>query len=245
MARILQLVLYAVGLPLECLVVLAMLRARAWRDLPFVFVYATAGLAVTLVEFWVFAARWMGMRRPRTMAYFYWIDEGVMGVLVFVAVVSLIYVATKTLENRTMIRRVLIALAVLFAAASLAIHYDAHAVVGSWMTLVSRDISLCTAILDLALWSFLLAFRPSDYRLLLLSGGLGIQFTGEAIAHSLRSWDHVAYPVMIAASIFIPLTNIACTYIWWHTFRTSPNPAKLRLPAEAASGEPRRRAARP
>jgi hypothetical protein len=246
MERILQIIFYAVGLPLEVLVICAMLRARAWRDVPVVFAYSAATLLASVIELGMNGARQFGAVDSRTFAYVYWIDEGVLQVLVFLSVISLIYGATAALQNRTLIRRALIASPVLFGAASIALHYDPRAVTGEWMTLVSRDISLCTAILDLALWTILLTFRSTDTRSLLLSGGLGIQFTGEAISHSFRSIAQLPLHLERAASTIVPLTNLIGLYVWWHAFRVSAAQRPLRLPtAENTTGEPQQRAVRP
>ena len=125
MRAALQLVLYLIGLPLEVMVIAAMARSRAWRTFPLVFAYAVALLAASLVEVPVYATFFIrGARRGHTRAFFYWLNEAVLQVLMFAAVISLIYLATEALENRTLIRRVLVAGAVLFAPLSLAIHYD-------------------------------------------------------------------------------------------------------------------------
>ena len=60
------------------------------------------------------------------------------------------------------------------------------------MTPWTRDLNFCSAILDLALWALLIAAREKDHRLLLLSGGLGIQFTGEAIGESTATSPYAA-----------------------------------------------------
>jgi len=231
MQVVLQIVLYAVGLPLELLVVVAMLRTRAWRTFPLVFAYAAALFLANLSEVPFYAAHFFRISLGRTRAGLYWLNEGVLQILIFSAVISLVYQATAALENRTLIRRALIAGAVLFAPLSLAVHYDSGQVVGKWMTLVSRDLSLCTAILDLALWVILLTFRRGDNRLLLLSGGLGIQFAGEAIGHSLRGL--LPRSVVILGSIVVVLANLICLYVWWQTFRLPSE--KPRIPAGAVS----------
>jgi len=218
MQWLLQSVLYAVGLPLEFLVVAAMVRSRAWRSFPFVFAYSVALFLASVVEVPAYVAHFTGAHSSHSRAFWYWLDEAVLQVLIFAAVISLVYYATAALRNRTTIRRSLIAAAVLFAPLSLALHYDPEAVTGQWMTLVSRDLNLCTAILDLALWMILLAFRPGDHRLLLISGGLGVQFAGEAIGHSLRQLSRTT---VLAGSLVVVLANLACLYVWWQTFRSA------------------------
>jgi hypothetical protein len=219
MQVVVQYVLYLIGLPLELLVVVSMATTRAWRELPFIFAYAVALCISSLIEIPVYFAHFAGSTQGRTRVFYYWLNEGALQLLVYAAVISLIYEATASVEGRVTIRRSLVAFAILLAPLSVAWHYDAALKTGEWMTLVSRDLSFCTAILDLALWFLLLTLRRGSQRLLLLSGGLGIQFTGEAIGHSLRQ---MSTSTIFAGSVLVAVADIACTYVWWQTFR---NPA--------------------
>jgi hypothetical protein len=95
-----------------------------------------------------------------------------------------------------------------------------------WMTLWTRDLNFTSAILDLALWAMLLGSRKRETRLLLLSGGLGIQFTGEAIGQSVREWLPWAFS---PGDVIISAASLACLWIWWQALRTVPaaDPASL------------------
>jgi len=65
----------------------------------------------------------------------------------------------------------------------------------------------------------LLASRNNEVELLMLSGALGIQFTGEAIGQALRN----QFPsIVLMANVMIMLANLACLYMWWNIFRFSP-----------------------
>jgi hypothetical protein len=88
----------------------------------------------------------------------------------------------------------------------------------------TRDLSFCSAILDLALWALLIVSRGMDHRLLLLSGGLGIQFTGEAIGESivqlaLRTRSHA---MSLTGAVIILLADLVFLYIWWQALRMAP-----------------------
>jgi hypothetical protein len=125
--------------------------------------------------------------------------------------------------------------AILFAGASFLIHYRPLPVkLGYWMTPWTRDLGLGATVLDLALWMMLIASRKSDRRLLLISGALGMQFTGEAIGEAIRS---LALPKMMGAlslsgSIVGVVTNLACLYVWWQAFRAEPDHASSLAGAE-------------
>ena len=66
------------------------------------------------------------------------------------------------------------------------------------------------------------ASRKSDRRLLLISGALGIQFTGEAIGEAIRSLSipSMAKAIALTGSVVGMLADLACLYLWWQTFRS-------------------------
>jgi hypothetical protein len=154
----------------------------------------------------------------------YWFNAVVMQVLVYAVVMSLIYQATGQLRSRRIVRASLIAGAILFAGISFLIHRNPALNVGSFMTPWTRDLNFCSAILDLALWALLIASREKDHRLLLLSGGLGIQFTGEAIGESTRNLALRSHsrPISMFGNSLIMLTDLLFLYIWWQALRTAP-----------------------
>jgi F0F1-type ATP synthase assembly protein I len=86
------------------------------------------------------------------------------------------------------------------------------------MTKLARNLSFCSVILNLALWAVLIKARHTDRRLLLISGGLGVQMAGKAIGHSLRQ---VSASTVLAGNLVYVLSHLACMYIWWQAFRHS------------------------
>lgn len=88
--------------------------------------------------------------------------------------------------------------------------------------------SVCATVLDLGLWMTLIASRKSDRRLLLISGALGMQFTGEAIGEAIRdlSMPNMEKTLSLTGSVVAMLANLACLYVWWHTFRSPREPAR-------------------
>jgi hypothetical protein len=230
------------GIPLEFLVVTALVRG-AYRRFPLVFLYAVANLLTTLVEI------------PPYVAYFatrdasvwdhaskvYWVDECVLQVLIFLVVISLIDQATSAGRRRRMVRAGLIAGALLFAGITFLVQYQPLADKrGYWMTPWTQDLSVCATVLDLALWAMLIASRQGDRRLLAISGGLGIQFTGEAIGAALRNLSVPRHleALSITGSAVTMVANMACLYMWWHAFRGARDGARSpALPRPAAIGK--------
>jgi hypothetical protein len=84
------------------------------------------------------------------------------------------------------------------------------------MSRVVRNLSFCSAIVNMALWFVLIASERKDARLLMITGGLGIQITGDAIGQSLRQVSHVT---TVAGNMIIVLAHFLCLYIWWQAFQ--------------------------
>jgi hypothetical protein len=98
------------------------------------------------------------------------------------------------------------------------------------MTVVSRDLSFCTALLNLVLWSALLRNRKRSVELLLVSGGIGLQTTAKAVGHSLRS---LSLATKTPGNFIVVLGHLLCLFIWWRTFRR-PAPRPANVVSEAA-----------
>jgi hypothetical protein len=224
----LQICSYLVWLPLEVLTMSAMLRAGVSRY-PFIFAYLVASFLTTLIEIAPSLAFYTSGRRDKSsIIFWYWFDEGIREVLIFAVVISLIYGASARVRPRRLLRLGLTLGGLLFIGTSFLIHYGPKLPVGVWMTLWTRDLKFCAAILDLALWALLLGSRVKDNRLLLLTGAMGIMFTGEAIGESIRSMairnqSHLAGS---AGSLLILLADLAFLYIWWQAFRNEAQKRK-------------------
>ena len=213
-----------IGLSLQLLIIGTLLRG-SYRRFPFLFAYMVGDFLTTVVD----VPSAMGYDRGMQWAAFafpaiYWFNAVAMQVLVYAVVMSLIYQATSRLGSRRIVRVSLIAGAMLFAGISFLIHWNPALNPGSFMTPWTRDLSFSSAILDLALWTLLIASREKDHRLLLLSGGLGIQFTGEAIGASivqlaLRTHSRA---LSLSGGVVMVLADLMFLYIWWQALRTAP-----------------------
>jgi len=217
MALPLQILGYVAAISLQVLILFAM-RGDARRRYPFVFLYVLADLITNLIEIQPNLAHDTGtIEQKRRWLWIYWWDERVMQALLFLMVISLIYVATKPGRQR----RTLVTWSVLgsltFAGISLLLHYNSSVTTGKWMTRWTRDMNFCATVLDLILWATLLSARQRDRRILMISGALGLQFTAGAIGQALRDLSHAAVDM---TSILIVAANLSCLFIWWQAFRT-------------------------
>ena len=207
---------YLVGLPLELMVIAALLRGE-YRRYPFMFLYAVVDLLTTILE--IQPAIAYDSRTPdakHQWAVMFWVNERIMQVLVFLLVISLVYIATKHLRpRRTMLTGIICGTA-LVAAISFLAHYDPNLPTGRYMTRWTRDLNFCAVFLDLGLWALLIGSREKDYKLLLITGALGLQFTGGAIGQALRDMSPA---IVTAAGDLTVITNTARLYIWWQALR--------------------------
>ena len=89
--------------------------------------------------------------------------------------------------------------------------------------------------LDLILWSLLVASRKPDRRLLLLSGGLGIQLTGAILGASVRGLAHNHALFFLGTALEV-ITGFIALYVWWRAFRALPAPAAYAV--KTAKGGP-------
>jgi hypothetical protein len=229
---------YVLGIPLELLVIGALLSG-GYRRFPFVFGYTLAYFFTSVIEmplYWGAYAPWLSQAEKapvlKRLVTWYWRDETALQVLVFAVVMSLVWEASANTASRRVLRAALMAFVILLAGISFLVHFnpDPKALTGLWMTLWARDLNLTASIVDLAVWTMLVASRHRDPRVLLLTSGLGIEFAGEAIGESLRSMSHTTE---VAGGILSMLTNLVFLYLWWQTFR-APRVAKVAARPRAA-----------
>jgi len=214
MHQAIQYSLWAIGLWLNLLVLSALVRG-SYRQYPFVFGYSLALLLSTVVE--------IGLRTASKAVknQYYWMDEIVLDVLVFCVVIAFIDDAARSSNKKMIERHWLVLAAALICAVSFAFHHSAH--LNLQMTLVSRDLNICAVILDLILWSLLVAVRRPNRRLMLLSGGLGLQLTGAIMGEQLRYFSR---SLLMTGSLLEVTTGFLALYIWWRALRTAPAPVK-------------------
>jgi hypothetical protein len=158
------------------------------------------------------------------------VAQGITYPLLLLSVVSLLYDATETLATRHLIRMILgfgVPLVILGSFA--AHHYTGAANSTVLMTLWMRDLNFCAAGLDLFLWALLLAGPHKDPHALLLAGGLGIVFAGDAVTNAVRSIaiHIVSRWLWTWADVLAIVADTAWLYVWWQAFRREAAALKL------------------
>ncbi len=223
MQLVLQLICWAIGVPLGLLVISALRRGGGYRLFPVLFVYQIFDFLLTIAGMPLYIDYYLHHTpdaRIRMGKWFWW-DEILLQPLVFAVVINLIFRATESVRSRRIVRTALISAAALIAGASFLYHYQPQMPHGDWTAFWTRDLTFSSAILDLALWFLLLSSRSKDSQLLMVSGALGIQFTGEAIGESLRSMavQRLSRPLSYTGSFITTLVDLASVYIIWQAFR--------------------------
>jgi hypothetical protein len=209
---------YLFGLPLEWLVISALLRGGMYRRFPLALAFMAGQAVTTIVETPLDLAVSVTHAR-RAYALFvkcYWTDEVLLQVLVFAVVLSLIWSATARLRSRRVLRTGLLIGVVLMTSISFLAHFSDGADLSVWMTSWARDLDFCAAVLDMLLWVMLIGSHPRESCILMLSGGLGIMFAGEAIGESIRSLSSAAHHwAALPGGALMVLSNLTFLYIWW------------------------------
>ncbi len=209
---------YLVGLSLELAIMVVLLRGQ-WKRFPFVLAYLIGDFLTTALEIEPSLGYGGGTDVERlAFTKLYWVNERSMQVLLFLLVISLVYRATAHLRPRRTLLLFVVTGTLLFAGVSFALHFDPILSLGKWMTPWTRDMNFFAAILDLGLWFSLLGARQKDYKLLMISGALGIQFTGVAIGQAVRQMSSSSVVAIVTGDL-ISVAYILCFYIWWQAFR--------------------------
>jgi hypothetical protein len=227
-----QILALAVDLPLQVLIVAALIRGT-WRRFPLVLALSVVELISALVQAPGALQSALG-RHAQGMTYetVYWFGETINRLLVYAVVISLLYQASERLRSARPVRFVLILGACLLAGGTFLAHYDPSQPRGLWLTPWFRDLNFTCAIMDIMLWTVLLVARGRDRQLLLLSGGLGVEFAGDSIGESLRQMSIPSRSVPLAwtGSAVIVAATAFRLYAWWRALRRQPvknTPANL------------------
>jgi hypothetical protein len=70
------------------------------------------------------------------------------------------------------------------------------------------------------LWVTLLSSQRKDTQLLMVTGGLGLQFTGEAIGQSMRQMSVPHHHILLlAGNLVLTASHLMRLYVWSEAFR--------------------------
>lgn len=204
---------WIIGLTFQYLVTQALLSGP-FRQFTVIFAYLLCLAITTITDILM---RLDVGKLGSTYIRYYWAMDLLRESAVYAVVISLVLHAMPDSRRRAALLRVLVALALLFWVGSIVIYQDPH--VSKWMTKVVRNLSFCSAVATLVLWFVLIASEKRDTRLLVITGGLGLQMTGEAIGQSLIQ---ISKSTQVLGVLTLMFAHFLCLYIWWRAFSTSP-----------------------
>src|SRR6266404_1303436 len=209
---LLQWVIFAVSVTLQVCVI-ASLRRGPYKEYPFVYAYSLVSFLKVLVDAALFTGV-VSFSGPGKLAYYYRSDA-VREFLLFTVVVSLIESAIQETSYRGRVRVLLAVTASVLVFVSLLVHWD-PARFALWMTKVTRDLSFGSVVLTLLLWMMLISSPKRNRALLMLTVGLGLQFTGEAIGQSLRQIAHSqrSTGTVFAGNLLLSISHLMRLYVW-------------------------------
>ena len=165
----------------------------------------------------------------RMWAY-YWFNDFVREFSLFLFIASLLYLAAghspdaKRLSQRASAAVVVIAIISGF--------YFRSERLSTWATEVVRNVSFAVVFVNVALWSALIRSGEPERLPLMLSAGIGLQMTGEAMGQALRSSPirHRFHSVVLIGNLVLILSHILCLLTWLYALRAD----ERRLEAAAA-----------
>lgn len=223
---IIQLISWFAGLPLMLLVIAAMIRGP-YRQFPVLFLYVAILFASSVAAMPLYVSYYLHPDHAtyvRMAQWSFWNDL-LLEPLAYAVVINLIYASAAHVRSRGVVLMGTIGGATLIAGISFLIHFKPGLEHGVWLAQCTRNLNAFSEILTLGLWGLLLSTRRRDPRLLLVTGGLGIQFTGEAIGDSLRSIaaQRHSHNLAFTGGFVSTLADLTALYIFWHAFRSGRN----------------------
>jgi hypothetical protein len=211
--------LEVVGVVLQVALLLFLLPG-GFRKFPLLLLYAVVQLVTDVAE--VAVIHQFG-RTAVQYVRLYWTDEVLLDLLLFLMVIVFTYQALEGNPLRAKAGRFLAGVVIVAVAAPFVIYYHRTLFSTRWFNGISQWLNFGGAIMNLGLWTALLANKKRDPQLVMVSVGLGLAVTGAALYFGLRQfttqadWRHFADLVGV-------LTHLLGVFVWCWAFR----PAILR-----------------
>ncbi|MEO7141988.1 MAG: hypothetical protein ABI165_00630 [Bryobacteraceae bacterium] len=209
------------GTALQIVLLSVLVRDRYWRSLPFVFVYSVALLVTNGVD-WYFRItlpKVSGAGAGGLSNEYFWLNDCLRQFCLFLVVMSLLYRAVGHSNKGKQLRHAITIAFALVAVVSAFVVHDSHT--SQWPTLVIRNVSFTVVFVNLIVWSALIRTGDPERLPLMLTAGVGLQMTGEAIGQALRSspMRHGHYFVVVIGNVILVLAHILCLVTWLYALK--------------------------
>ena len=212
-------VIEVLGLVLQ-VVLIVLLLPGGYRKFPLLLLYAVVQLLTALAE--VSVSHQYGYSAVQYVRL-YWTDEVLLDLLLFLMVIVFTYQALEGNPARAQAGKLLACLVLIAVAAPFAVYYQRTLFSTRWFNGVSQWLNFGGAIMNLGLWTALLANKKRDSQLVTVSVGLGLAVTGAAMYFGLRQFM-TRTDLRPFADLFGVLTHLLAVFVWCWAFR----PAFLR-----------------
>jgi hypothetical protein len=212
----LQWLIFGISIVLQIFVIVAVLRRGAYKTYPVLLVYCIVSLVAIIADA-VLMSNVLGLS-PEVYRINFYRNAAIRQFLLFTVVVSLIDRAMGEKPYRERVRVFLMLSVLVTIFLSFYIHSDTYRF-SLLMTKITRDLMFGSVGLTLMLWSTLIASKKKDDQLLMITGGLGLQFTLEAIGQSLRQLSQHRPTLLLVANILVSVAHLMRLYVWREAFR--------------------------
>lgn len=176
-------VVQGVSLVLQVLLLSFLLLQSYYRKYPLLFGYRLTYLATSILE--VGLVHHFGTKLNSTYTFVYWTDEVVLDLLQFLLVIALTYRAMEGNPSRPVFGRFFGIVVIVMVLVPLLI-FRRPLFSNHWFYETSQLLNFGAGVMNLALWTALLGSRRRDPQLLVVSAGLGLAVTANAISFGIR-----------------------------------------------------------
>jgi len=206
----------AIGIALQVALVFFLLP-RGVRKFPILMLHAVARLLADAAE--VTLSRKLGFGAA-LYAKVYWTSEVFIDMLLFLMVIVFTYQVLEGSPMRAQAARLLTGVGVVAVLAPFAIYHQRVLFSNNWFNGVIQWLNFGAGIMNLALWTALLANKKRDPQLVAVSIGLGLAVTGAALGFGFRQFFRQG-GMRNAANLEQILTHLLGLTVWCWTFRPS------------------------
>jgi hypothetical protein len=201
-------------------VLLFLLILGPFRRYFVIFLYCLAQTVLGVLDGVILRKFGQSSTQYRTM---FWTDAIIVDVLLFLVVIVLTYQALEGNPLRAKMTRILGGLSVIVAILPFVV-LRRPLFMTRWFNGTDQILEFGVAIMNLGLWTALIASKKRDAQLLTVTAGLGARVAATALLLGLRHFTVGGGTAREVADVAVRLTFIAGTLIWCWAFRPSTRP---------------------
>jgi hypothetical protein len=199
------------NLALQVLVIAYLLKG-SFRKYPILLAYCVAETLTAAAEYLV-----SNYGSHQVFIRLYYSDEVGIDLLLFLMVITLTYRALEGNPMRKGAGRILGVITIGVVTVPFLIFYRSIHDLAWFFNGFSDVLNFGAAIMNLLLWTALLGAKRRDRQLLMVSAGLGIQVTAQAIGFGVRHF--LPQRQRWIPDLFMAIAHVPSVYLWWRAFK--------------------------